>query len=72
VHGGAATVSIPQPPQNQPTIPKLAGGAVKQTAVLIATSAQLYLAEASPYRKWREKRSQIHPHGSTVMPMKSA
>jgi hypothetical protein len=35
-------------------------------------SAQLHLAEAGPYQKKREKRSQIHAHGSTVMPMKSA
>ena len=26
---------------------------------------------SGPRQKWREKRSQIHPHGSTVMPMKS-
>jgi IS5 family transposase len=48
-HRRTVDQTLQTPPQNQPTIPQLAGDAVKQTAVLIATSAQLYLAEASPH-----------------------
>src|ERR1700748_2524838 len=44
----------------------------KQNASSSRRPAQLLLAQASPCRKWREKRSQIHPRGSTIMPMKSA
>jgi hypothetical protein len=47
-HRRTVEQTLKTPPQNQPTIPQLTSDVVKQTAVLIAISAQLHLAEASP------------------------